>query len=168
MSLQEDPVQREIHQDWANREYIEVITSSIKKIADFLNSFGDEGRNADLAADAGGEPTRRRPGCCAAADCRDLISYFLPLAGLWLVSAPVALPWARGSRATPERVDNMPTSTLNAVILARVVHQLTPQPLNLSLIPRYACRTPPALCNCSVSLATGLFPGRKPLLELTG
>ncbi|TFK03986.1 poly [Platysternon megacephalum] len=40
MSLQEDPVQREIHQDWANREYIEVITSSIKKIADFLNSFG--------------------------------------------------------------------------------------------------------------------------------
>ncbi|XP_067417371.1 probable protein BRICK1 isoform X1 [Emydura macquarii macquarii] len=39
MSAQEDPVQREIHQDWANREYIEVITSSIKKIADFLNSF---------------------------------------------------------------------------------------------------------------------------------
>lgn len=33
-------MQREIHQDWANREYIEVITSSIKKIADFLNSFG--------------------------------------------------------------------------------------------------------------------------------
>uniref|UniRef100_A0A8C3FWA7 Protein BRICK1 n=1 Tax=Chrysemys picta bellii TaxID=8478 RepID=A0A8C3FWA7_CHRPI len=27
MSLQEDPVQREIHQDWANREYIEVITN---------------------------------------------------------------------------------------------------------------------------------------------
>ena len=26
-------------QDWANREYIEVITSSIKRIADFLNSF---------------------------------------------------------------------------------------------------------------------------------
>uniref|UniRef100_A0A803SXF6 BRICK1 subunit of SCAR/WAVE actin nucleating complex n=1 Tax=Anolis carolinensis TaxID=28377 RepID=A0A803SXF6_ANOCA len=42
MSVQEDPVQREIHQDWANREYIEVITSSIKKIADFLNSFGRE------------------------------------------------------------------------------------------------------------------------------
>lgn len=38
-SEREDPVQREIHQDWANREYIEVITSSIKKIADFLNSF---------------------------------------------------------------------------------------------------------------------------------
>lgn len=43
MSVQEDPVQREIHQDWANREYIEVITSSIKKIADFLNSFGEGG-----------------------------------------------------------------------------------------------------------------------------
>ena len=42
MAGQEDPVQREIHQDWANREYIEVITSSIKKIADFLNSFGKE------------------------------------------------------------------------------------------------------------------------------
>lgn len=42
MAGQEDPVQREIHQDWANREYIEVITSSIKKIADFLNSFGQK------------------------------------------------------------------------------------------------------------------------------
>ncbi|XP_046953451.1 probable protein BRICK1 [Lynx rufus] len=36
---QEDPVQREIHQDWVNQKYIEVITSSIKKMADFLNSF---------------------------------------------------------------------------------------------------------------------------------
>nr|XP_045754975.1 probable protein BRICK1 [Mirounga angustirostris] len=36
---QENPVQQEIHQDWANWEYIEVITSSIKKITDFLNSF---------------------------------------------------------------------------------------------------------------------------------
>lgn len=44
MAGQEDPVQREIHQDWANREYIEVITSSIKKIADFLNSFGEHSR----------------------------------------------------------------------------------------------------------------------------
>ena len=33
-------VQIAIQQDWANREYIEVITCSIKKIADFLNSFG--------------------------------------------------------------------------------------------------------------------------------
>lgn len=32
--------QKQIQQDWANREYIEVITGSIKKITDFLNSFG--------------------------------------------------------------------------------------------------------------------------------
>jgi chromosome 3 open reading frame 10 len=32
-------VQRQIQQDWSNREYIEVITSNIKKITDFLNSF---------------------------------------------------------------------------------------------------------------------------------
>lgn len=48
MAGQEDPVQREIHQDWANREYIEVITSSIKKIADFLNSFGKISANEVL------------------------------------------------------------------------------------------------------------------------
>lgn len=35
------PHQRPIQQDWANREYIEVITCSIKKISDFLNSFGE-------------------------------------------------------------------------------------------------------------------------------
>ncbi len=34
-------IQRQIQQDWANREYIEVITCSIKKISDFLNSFGE-------------------------------------------------------------------------------------------------------------------------------
>lgn len=33
-------IQRQIHQDWANREYIEVISNSIKKITAFLNSFG--------------------------------------------------------------------------------------------------------------------------------
>ena len=32
-------VQRQIQQDWTNREYIEVIVSNIKKITDFLNSF---------------------------------------------------------------------------------------------------------------------------------
>lgn len=32
--------EKQIQQDWANREYIEVITTSIKKITDFLNSFG--------------------------------------------------------------------------------------------------------------------------------
>lgn len=36
---QENPAQRERHQDQANREYTEVITSSIKNIADFPNSF---------------------------------------------------------------------------------------------------------------------------------
>lgn len=34
-----EAIQMQIQQDWANREYIEVITNSIKKIADFLNSF---------------------------------------------------------------------------------------------------------------------------------
>lgn len=33
-------VQKQIQQDWVNREYIEIITISIKKITDFLNSFG--------------------------------------------------------------------------------------------------------------------------------
>nr|SVE94675.1 EOG090X0ON0 [Simocephalus serrulatus] len=32
-------LQKQTQQDWANREYTEVITSSIKKITDFLNSF---------------------------------------------------------------------------------------------------------------------------------
>lgn len=32
-------VQRQIQQDWTNREYIEVIISNIKKLTDFLNSF---------------------------------------------------------------------------------------------------------------------------------
>ncbi|KAL8595154.1 putative protein BRICK1 [Nucella lapillus] len=36
---QQPPHQRPIQQDWANREYVEVITCSIKKISDFLNSF---------------------------------------------------------------------------------------------------------------------------------
>ena len=35
-----DNLQKQTQQDWANREYIEIITSSIKKITDFLNSFG--------------------------------------------------------------------------------------------------------------------------------
>lgn len=35
-----ESINKTIQQDWANREYIEIITGSIKKIADFLNSFG--------------------------------------------------------------------------------------------------------------------------------
>ncbi|GAU93481.1 hypothetical protein RvY_05416 [Ramazzottius varieornatus] len=31
--------QKNIQQDWANRELIEVITSSLKKMTDFLNHF---------------------------------------------------------------------------------------------------------------------------------
>ena len=34
-----DDIQKQIQRDWANREYIEVMTSSIKKITDFLNGF---------------------------------------------------------------------------------------------------------------------------------
>ncbi|CAH2015970.1 unnamed protein product [Acanthoscelides obtectus] len=34
-----ESVQKQIQQDWVNREYIEIITISIKKITDFLNSF---------------------------------------------------------------------------------------------------------------------------------
>ncbi|XP_043478636.1 probable protein BRICK1-B [Leptopilina heterotoma] len=38
-STHREAIQKQIQQDWANREYIEVITGSIKKITDFLNSF---------------------------------------------------------------------------------------------------------------------------------
>ena len=34
-----EALQRQTQQDWANREYIELIGGSIKRIADFLNSF---------------------------------------------------------------------------------------------------------------------------------
>lgn len=40
-AVQRETIQKQIQQDWANREYIEVITGSIKKITDFLNSFGE-------------------------------------------------------------------------------------------------------------------------------
>lgn len=39
-TVHREAIQKQIQQDWANREYIEVITGSIKKITDFLNSFG--------------------------------------------------------------------------------------------------------------------------------
>ena len=32
-------IQKQIQQDWENREYIEAITSAIKKMATFLNNF---------------------------------------------------------------------------------------------------------------------------------
>lgn len=40
-AIHREAIQKQIQQDWANREYIEVITGSIKKITDFLNSFGN-------------------------------------------------------------------------------------------------------------------------------
>ena len=33
-------VQKQIQQDWDNREFAEILTLSIKKISDFLNAFG--------------------------------------------------------------------------------------------------------------------------------
>lgn len=39
-SRDREAIQKQIQLDWVNREYIEVITVSIKKITDFLNSFG--------------------------------------------------------------------------------------------------------------------------------
>lgn len=39
MSARNQVITQQIQQDWVNREYIEVITSNIKRIADFLNSF---------------------------------------------------------------------------------------------------------------------------------
>jgi len=41
-AVHREAIQKQIQQDWANREYIDVITGSIKKITDFLNSFGKD------------------------------------------------------------------------------------------------------------------------------
>jgi len=40
-AVHRETIQKQIEQDWANREYIEVITGNIKRITDFLNSFGN-------------------------------------------------------------------------------------------------------------------------------
>lgn len=34
-----EAIQKQIQSDWANREYIEIICGSMKKITEFLNSF---------------------------------------------------------------------------------------------------------------------------------
>ena len=39
MATRGNEIQKQIQRDWVNREYVEIITSSIKKITDFLNSF---------------------------------------------------------------------------------------------------------------------------------
>eukprot|EP00118_Oscarella_pearsei_P002388 m.10436 g.10436 ORF g.10436 m.10436 type:complete len:72 (+) comp22297_c0_seq2:34-249(+) len=38
-------VQKQIQQDWDNREFAEVLTHSIKKISDFLNAFDMSARS---------------------------------------------------------------------------------------------------------------------------
>ena len=35
-------VQQQIQQDWENREFIEIVSQGIKKIAEFLNDFGEQ------------------------------------------------------------------------------------------------------------------------------
>jgi len=39
IGVEREAIQKQIQQDWANREYVEIITGSIKKITEFLNSF---------------------------------------------------------------------------------------------------------------------------------
>ena len=38
-AVERENIQKQIQQDWQNREYVEIITGSIKKITEFLNSF---------------------------------------------------------------------------------------------------------------------------------
>lgn len=47
-SLSDNAARSQIQQDWANREYVEVITTSIKRITDFLNSFGESNHFLNL------------------------------------------------------------------------------------------------------------------------
>ena len=39
VQLHREALQRQTQSDWGNREYIELMTGSIKRISDFLNSF---------------------------------------------------------------------------------------------------------------------------------
>uniref|UniRef100_A0A8C8RTJ2 Uncharacterized protein n=1 Tax=Pelusios castaneus TaxID=367368 RepID=A0A8C8RTJ2_9SAUR len=48
---QEDPVLHNICSDWDTREYIKVVTLSIKKIADFPTSLGQCGRSPLLPSE---------------------------------------------------------------------------------------------------------------------
>lgn len=41
-------VQKQLREDWGNREYIEVVAANIRKIADFLNSFGSSSSPSSL------------------------------------------------------------------------------------------------------------------------
>lgn len=50
IGVEREDIKKQIQQDWANREYTEIITGSLKKIAEFLNSFDSScrGRMAKL------------------------------------------------------------------------------------------------------------------------
>lgn len=52
LQLHREALQRKTQQDWANREYVELMASSIARIADFLNAFSRSctGRLAHLDA----------------------------------------------------------------------------------------------------------------------
>jgi uncharacterized protein len=39
LQLHREALQRRTQQDWANREYVEVMSSSVTRVADFLNTF---------------------------------------------------------------------------------------------------------------------------------
>ena len=39
--MESSTVQKQIQQDWENREFIEIVSEGIKKIAEFLNDFGE-------------------------------------------------------------------------------------------------------------------------------
>lgn len=39
IGVEREDIKKQIQQDWANREYTEIITGSLKKVAEFLNSF---------------------------------------------------------------------------------------------------------------------------------
>ena len=41
VQMESSTVQKQIQQDWENREFIEVVSEGIKKIAEFLNDFGE-------------------------------------------------------------------------------------------------------------------------------
>ena len=50
LQLHREALQRRSQQDWANREYIQLIAGSITRISDFLNTFSQScsGRLANL------------------------------------------------------------------------------------------------------------------------
>ena len=50
MQLHREALQRRSQQDWSNREYIQLVTGSITRISDFLNTFSQScsGRLANL------------------------------------------------------------------------------------------------------------------------